>query len=386
MMKDIEWNDILLRLDQPHLLQTSQWAEVKAVYGWRPFYIYWEKVNGSYRMETYSGGCDIENELAAAALVLERTLGPGFKVMYVPKGPLLKDWSNRNLRAQVFKDLEGLAQKRRVIHLKIDPDVSLGEGVPGKDGSFDSEAGINTAQELESRGWQFSSDQIQYRNSVLVDLRPDPEDILARMKSKTRYNIRLSARKGVETRPGSAADYRLLYEMYAQTAVRGDFTIRPESYYRKVWKTFSADRAVGNNDPVAQPLIAGVDGSPVAGAVIFQFGDQAWYIHGMSSLDHSEKMPTYQIQWEAMLWAKEQGCSFYDMWGAPDKFTKQDPMWGVYRFKRGFGGKVNRTLGAWDFPVRPVIYRLYLDLLPRLLDITRFVQNWRTRQLSTTES
>jgi lipid II:glycine glycyltransferase (peptidoglycan interpeptide bridge formation enzyme) len=384
-MKNIEWNDILLKLDQPHLLQTQQWAEVKAAFGWQPIYIYWENIDGSYKMEFYSGSCVVENEPAAAALVLERTLGFGLKVMYVPKGPLLKDWSDRELRTQVLDDLESLAQQHRVIHLKIDPDVSLGEGVPGEDESTNTELGIIISQELESRGWQFSADQIQYRNSVLVDLKPDPDDMLARMKSKTRYNIRLSARKGVETRLGSAADYSLLYEMYAQTAVRGEFTIRPERYYRTVWETFSADRASGNKDPVAQPIIAGVDGSPVAGAVIFQFGDQAWYIHGMSNLDHSEKMPAYQIQWEAMLWAKKQGCRVYDMWGAPDQFTKEDPMWGVYRFKRGFGGKVSRTLGAWDIPIRPVLYRLYINLLPRLLDITRFIQNWRTKQESQVE-
>lgn len=381
-MKNIEWNQILSKFDQPHLLQTSQWADVKSDLGWQPIYLYWEKINGTYKMKSYSGKNEFQNKPAAAAMVLEKSQEPGLKIMYVPKGPLLEDWGNRDLRIRVLKDLENLAQQHRVIHLKVDPDLSLGQGIPGKEDSFDSETGKEITKELINRGWLFSSDQIQYRNTVLVDLEPDPDQMLARMKSKTRYNIRLSARKEVKTRLGTAADYSLLYEMYAQTAVRGDFTIRPENYYHKIWKTFSADLSTGSADPIAQPLIAEVEGCPVAGAVVFKFGDRAWYIHGMSNLDHSEKMPTYQIQWEAMLWAKEQGCRFYDMWGAPNEFTRDDPMWGVYRFKRGFGGKVNRTIGAWDFPVRPILYWLYINLLPRVLDIARLFQNRRTKRQS----
>jgi lipid II:glycine glycyltransferase (peptidoglycan interpeptide bridge formation enzyme) len=82
-------------------------------------------------------------------------------------------------------------------------------------------------------------------------------------------------------------------------------------------------------------------------------------------------MFTYRLQWEAMLHAKAAGCTEYDLWGAPDEFTKDDPMWGVFRFKDGFGGQVVRTLGAWDYPVRPTFYRLYSQVLPRILNVMR---------------
>ncbi|HDD62427.1 MAG TPA: peptidoglycan bridge formation glycyltransferase FemA/FemB family protein, partial [Chloroflexi bacterium] len=132
-----------------------------------------------------------------------------------------------------------------------------------------------------------------------------------------------------------------------------------------------------------QPLIAEYEGLPVAGAVIFRFADRAWYLHGMSLPEHSEKMAPHLIQWEAMRWAKSQGCTVYDMWGAPDVFDESDSMWGVYRFKRGYGGELVRTMGAWDYPAKPFFYHLYTRWVPRVLNVMRWFGNRRTRKIST---
>ncbi len=91
-------------------------------------------------------------------------------------------------------------------------------------------------------------------------------------------------------------------------------------------------------------------------------------------------MATYLIQWEGMRWAKENGCITYDMWGAPDQFDKSDSMWGVYRFKSGFGGVVVRTIGAWDYPVKPLVYKLYTRLLPIILKALRKVGDSKTER------
>ncbi len=148
--------------------------------------------------------------------------------------------------------------------------------------------------------------------------------------------------------------------MYAHTAVRDDFLIRNQTYYQVTWRTFIEAN-------LAEPLIAEVAGQPVGAVIIFRFAKHAWYFYGMSLDEHREKMFNYRLQWEAMRRAKAAGCSVYDMWGAPDQFNENDPMWGVYRFKDGFGGQVLRTLGAWDYPVRPLIYRLYSRVLPKIL-------------------
>jgi lipid II:glycine glycyltransferase (peptidoglycan interpeptide bridge formation enzyme) len=153
--------------------------------------------------------------------------------------------------------------------------------------------------------------------------------------------------------------------MYAHTAVRDDFLIRNQNYYKTVWQSFFREN-------LAKPLIAEVEGQPVGAVIIFHFSGRAWYFYGMSQDEHREKMFNYRLQWEGMLYAKSTGCREYDMWGAPDEFNEDDPLWGVYRFKDGFGGKVVRTIGAWDFPVRPLIYRLYSRILPRILGLMRF--------------
>lgn len=377
-----DWNQLISRLLHPHLLQSYQWAEFKADYGWRPFYLVWEKADGAVEMRIVDPRAIEVQEVAAAGMLLERTPFPGLSVHYLPKGPLLADPTDLAVWEGVLQDLERFARQRGALQLKIDPDIELGQGVPGDESSRNIISGTEFQDSLASRGWLFSEEQVQFRNTVLVDLL-DPEDqILARMKSKTRYNIRLAGRKGIRVRKELPGDLDLLYRMYAETSSRGGFTIRGQEYYRNLWTRFLESCSEGAADPCAQPLIAEYEGLPVAAAVIFAFGKRAWYLHGMSVPEHSEKMPTYLVQWEAMRWAKERGCITYDMWGAPDHFSEDDPLWGVFRFKDGFGGEVSRTIGAWDFPARPLRYSLYTRWLPRLLDLMRWVRDRRTNRLA----
>ena len=343
------WNNLIASLPGTHAFQTAQWAQVKSQFGWQPHHLVWRSSLG---------------DVSAAVLVLQRRIpGRGFganlSVMYAPRGPLL-DWSDEILANRVLDDLENFAKNEGAIFIKIDPNLPLLFGIPGEEDAVHNRAGEAIKEAIAKRGWRFSDEQIQFRNTVTVDLTADEDDMLMRMKSKTRYNIRLAKRRGVEIRKGGIEDIALLYKMYAHTAVRDDFLIRHEGYYEALWGSFF-------KAGLAKPLIAEVGGQPVGAAVIFQFGGRAWYIHGMSLDEHREKMFNYGLQWEAMLDAKEAGCHTYDMWGAPDHFNEEDPLWGVYRFKDGFGGRVECTLGAWDYPVRPFFYRLYSQVLPRIL-------------------
>ena len=121
---------------------------------------------------------------------------------------------------------------------------------------------------------------------------------------------------------------------------------------------------------------------PVAGLFIFYFDKRAWYLYGMSTQKHREKMPNYLLQWDAIKAARSRSCTQYDLWGAPDNFDETDSMWGVFRFKDGLGGKVIRTPGAWDFPVRPNLYSLYMNILPRILGILRARGKKQTRSIT----
>jgi lipid II:glycine glycyltransferase (peptidoglycan interpeptide bridge formation enzyme) len=294
-------------------------------------------------------------------------------LIYVPKGPLL-DWGDASLRQQVLADLAALARRQRGIFIKIDPDVVAGVGYPGQAGEQTDPTGMQVVCNLAQLGWRFSDEQIQFRNTVLLDLKPDLDTLLAKMKQKTRYNIRLAQRKGVTIRPGTLDDLKLLHRMYAETADRDGFVIRDEKYYLDLWKIFI-------QAGLAEPLIAEVEGEPAAAVVIFRFAGGAWYMNGMSRPAHRERMPNYLLQWEALRRAKAAGAETYDLWGAPDVFDESDSLWGVYRFKEGFAGELVRHIGAWDYPVRPLMYRLYTQLLPRMLDWMRWRGKERTRRL-----
>ncbi|MEE8390638.1 MAG: peptidoglycan bridge formation glycyltransferase FemA/FemB family protein [Anaerolineae bacterium] len=336
------WNAALVKLPVAHFLQTWEWGALKSRYGWQPTRYLW-----------------MEGErLCAAASVLTRRLGrwPS-AVMYVPKGPVL-DYGDGVLLEQVLTYLEAVARRERALFVKIDPDVRT-----------ETSAGEAVVEVLRRRGWRSSSEQIQFRNTMLLDLTHSPDELMAAFKSKWRYNTRLAVRKGVTVRQGTLADLPLLYEMYAETATRDNFVIRSKDYYHAAWGAFI-------EAGLARPLIAEVEGEPVAMVIIFGFAQRAWYVYGASRVVHREKMPNHLLQWEAMRWAREQGCTTYDMWGAPEVLDESDPLWGVYRFKRGFGGEFARYIGAWDFPVSRLGYWLYTVVMPNLLAAMRW-HHWR---------
>ena len=362
-MDGLEWNKLLCHMPDPHILQTWEWGQVKSRYGWEPIYKVWGSEEDPY----------------AVALILERSIafggiGPRFRIQYVPKGPILNDWSDQGLVNEVLNDLQILAKRRGAIFLKIDPDVPFGEGIPGSDDEISNPLGRKTEDILVSLGWEYSESQIQFRNSILVDLKPSLAEIMAGMKQKTRYNVRLAKRKGVSIRSGTKDDLDLLYQMYAETSLRDGFAIREADYYYNLWNSFlnqGKKTAVNLADPSCEPLIAEVSGEVVAAVVIFRFAGKAYYMHGMSRPIHRRKMPNYLLQWEAIVRAKSSDCMFYDLWGAPDVFNEDDSMWGVYRFKEGFGGKVVRTIGAYDLVLKPIQYHLYSELLPKVLHFLR---------------
>ncbi|HEY60992.1 MAG TPA: peptidoglycan bridge formation glycyltransferase FemA/FemB family protein [Anaerolineae bacterium] len=356
------WNGIIKELPGVHILQTWEWAEIKSKYGWEPDFRLWR---------------DKEGKINAAAMILQRNFritnpGPCLRVCYIPRGPLL-DWENENLRKRVMDDLRSYAHEKKAISLKMDPELIIGSGIPGQESAMENEVGLRVREQIKEGGWQFSPEQIQFQNTFWIRLHVLEDELLMKMKQKTRYNIRLAERKGVKVRLANKRDLPLLYRMYAETAVRDNFIIRPEEYYLWVWNKF-----VGKN--MAKVLIAEVDNEPVAGLFLFHFARKAWYLYGMSTVKHRQKMPNYLLQWEAIKLARSLGCEVYDLWGAPDEFKEDDSMWGVYRFKVGLGGTVIRTIGAWDYAESPFLYVAYHRLLPRILNFARSIRRKKIKR------
>jgi lipid II:glycine glycyltransferase (peptidoglycan interpeptide bridge formation enzyme) len=193
----------------------------------------------------------------------------------------------------------------------------------------------------------------------MVDLRGNDEQILNRMKQKTRYNIRLALKKGVVVRASS--DMETFQRLMQVTGERDTFAVHSIEYYRQAYELFTPRGE-------CQLLIAEYQGEPLAALLVFAHGRRAWYLYGASGNERRDFMPTYLLQWEAMRWARSLGCEMYDLWGVPDEdyetletnfSQRSDGLWGVYRFKRGFGGSLLRAAGPWDRVYRPVLYAFY---------------------------
>jgi len=313
------WDTFLNQHPKAHILQTSSWGALKSAFGWSPRFV----------REGDTGG-----------LVLFRGLPLGLSIAYIPRGPV-----GRGSWDEFWPALDDLCRQEKAIFLRVEPDIWK---------PLEEEQIIKLLP-----GFIKTNQTIQPPRTIMIDLTLSEEDLLMAMKSKTRYNIRLAERKDVVVRP--SADVKTFHRMMLTTGNRDEFGIHSLDYYQRAYDIFSQKDA-------CVLLIAEYKNQPLAGLMAFAHGDTAWYFYGASTNQERNRMPTYLLQWQAMLWAKNKGCKSYDLWGVPDYpeetlenqfIDRSEGLWGVYRFKRGFGGEVRRTVGAWDRVYRPGLYKLY---------------------------
>lgn len=325
---DRRWDAFVARSPWSHLLQSSAWGRFKSEFGWSVL-----------RLTGESGG---EIVCGAQALLRPTPAGP---TIYVPRGPVIgpDDAALPDLLAALAE----AAAQRGAVFLKLEPDWP------------DDPA---TANRLAELGFRPSDQVIQPRSTIVLDLRADEDELLMDMKSKWRYNIRLAGRKDVRVSGAGPADLPTFYHLMAATGDRGEFGIHERGYYAAAWRRF---HALG----LCELLLAHFEDELLGGVMVFRFGATAYYLYGASSARHRSRMPNHLLQWAAIRWAKEQGCTRYDFWGIPDEAgaaeargeeppDRSDGMWGVYRFKRGFGGSVTRTVGSFDRVFKPGRYWL----------------------------
>lgn len=342
--EDHAWDAFVASHLHGHILQTSRWARLKQAFGWEAARAIVTREPARY--ESLRGGSHAE--IIAGASILFRRLPWGQRLAYVPKGPLV-DWQDAPQVQALQTELRAACRRYRAALLKIEPELP-----------FSGE--LSTL--LTGYGFRASPQRVQPFSTIHVDLAQDEEEILARMKSKWRYNIRLAERKGVTVRPGDAADLPAIQQLLEATGVRDGFGVHDKSYY-----ALATDLFVPAG--LAQWLIAEYEGEMLAAIAVFAFGARAWYMWGASSDSSRNLMPNHALQWAAIRWAKERGCQTYDLWGIPDAVGQnpdayadpeswgEDGLWGVYRFKQGFGGRIVCYTGAWDLPLSPLGYALY---------------------------
>jgi len=191
-------------------------------------------------------------------------------------------------------------------------------------------------------------------------LQGSEEDVFNRMKPKTRYNIRLAGRKDVVVHPSDDVD--AFYRIMGVTSQREEFNVHSLEYYRRAYELF-------HPKGMCELFVADFQGQTLAAVMAFAFGRNAYYFYGASGDLERNRKPTYPLQWETIRWAHAKGCTDYDMWGIPDEAkdvdddeaeAREDGLWGVYRFKRGFGGSIKRAQQTLDRVYNPLLYKLYL--------------------------
>jgi lipid II:glycine glycyltransferase (peptidoglycan interpeptide bridge formation enzyme) len=323
------WDAFVAAHREGHILQASGWGRLKEGFGWEP-----------QRLAVWT-----EGQIAAGAQILYRRLPGGWRLAYVPKGPVV-DLARPDLVAPLLDAVHTACRARRAFALKIEPDLPDAPSL---------------AERLAGIGFRPSEHTIQPRRTILIDLSGSEDEILMRMKSKTRYNIRLASRKGVEVRAGGPEAMATFNRLISVTGERQEFGTHSAAYYRRAYESLAP---AGQ----AQLFVAQYEGEPLAAVFACALGRKAWYMYGASSNQHRELMAPYVVQWAAMQWARGRGCATYDLWGIPDEdegvleaqFTERsDGLWGVYRHKRGYGGQVTRYAGAFDYIYRMPLYALY---------------------------
>lgn len=334
------WKRFVSAHSEMHVLQTAEWGELKADFGWDV-------------VRLISG--------AAGVQILFRKLPLGFTVAYLPKpvvsGQYYPTGTMSVISEELWAEIDVVCRKKRAIFLKIEPDYWEDQPV-----TFNLQP--SNLPTLNPRtphpALRTSLYNIQPPRTIVISLEGSEDDILARMKQKCRYNVRLAEKKGVTVRAWDDLDG--FHRLMQVTGGRDGFGVHSLEYYRKAYQLF---HPVG----LAELLVAEFEGKPLAALMVFAVGTRSWYLYGASNDEERNRMPTYLLQWEAIRWARAHGCTEYDLWGAPDadeatleaEFeSRHDGLWGVYRFKRGFGGEVKRAAQALDKVYMPLLYQIYL--------------------------
>lgn len=286
------WDKQIGSQKQSQFLQSWEWAEFQGRVGRK----FWR--------------LDLAGEYI---LVIQMPLPLKNSYLYIPRASV--NWDQEKINV-----LRDLAKSEKCLFIKIEP---LG-------------------QDLVSLGFK-PAQAVQPKQTLILDLTQTEEQLTAQLHQKTRYNIKLAAKKGVKMTVCREEQFPKFYDLLVDTFRRKDKKLHTRNYYQKLTQS-----------GLTKIFFAEYEGRFLVANLMAYYGDTATYLHGGSSQQDKNIMAPHLLQWELILQAKARGYKYYDFWGIDEK------KWpGVTRFKKGFGGSEVNYSGAFDLPVNKFWYLLY---------------------------
>jgi lipid II:glycine glycyltransferase (peptidoglycan interpeptide bridge formation enzyme) len=298
----------------------------------------WTKVKSNWKNEIVIIEDQDKNIKGSMSILIRKIPFFKYTIMYSPRGPVC-DWDDK----ETFKDLldgaKQLAKKYNSYVLKIDPDIGKENE---KFGQIVRELGFKVKNDSKN------FEGIQPRFVFRLDIKDKTEEeIMAGFHHKTRYNIRLAERKGVTVKLGDRKDLSQFHKVMQETGVRDEFVIRSLEYFEKMYDCLAPEHL--------RLYLAYHEDKLIAGTIAILYGDKVWYLYGASSNEYRNVMPNYLLQWEMIKWAVENGCHIYDFRGVSGDLDESNPLYGLYKFKKGFNGDFTEFIGELDLIFSPFI-------------------------------
>ncbi|MCK4919289.1 MAG: peptidoglycan bridge formation glycyltransferase FemA/FemB family protein [Candidatus Pacebacteria bacterium] len=334
-----DWNKFIAFNNSESFLQSWQWGEFQKVIGRKIFRI----------------GVKDEDKLVAVALLVKHNLPFGKSYLYCPRGPVINITIVNSQISSVydflFVEIKKIVRKEKSIFLRIDPPIEK-----------NNESG--TVNQKYIKKFQKSFSEIQPKDTLILNLEKSEEELLKEMKQKTRYNIRLAKKRGVQIRSYKSGvtnqeefqeKFEFFWELTKETSERNKIVSHNKDYYQKMLENLNCENETSLS---AKLYLAEYEEKIIAVNIVLCFGDLTIYLHGASSNEYRNLMAPYLLQWKQIQDAKNAGYKKYDFWGITIDGEKET--WrGITKFKKGFRGEEKSYIGAYDLAIDKFGYNIY---------------------------
>ena len=307
------WDAFVQGFDSYSVTHSFSWGQLKHSFGWGVRRFWLEEGNVPF---------------AGGQILIKKAPIPSMALAYAPRG-LLVDYDNPDAVKAVSDAVREICLEENAVILKTEPMVP-------------SESDMTVYRKA---GHSPTDKGVQPKQTLVLDLKQSEEDLLAGMKGRTRYNARLAEKKGVRIINGNGdEELNRFYGLLESTSKRKHFLVHNRTYYDRMLELFQDNIRI---------FLAEYEDMTLSGVFLLTFGKYAYYSYGASRREHSNTKSTQGLQWAAIRWAKHNGFKEYDFWGIPDNPAKDHPLYGVFKFKEGFGGDIERYIGAYDMDIKP---------------------------------